>query len=622
MSDIIHLLPDSVANQIAAGEVVQRPASVVKELVENAIDAGADYIQVVIKDAGRTLIQIIDNGKGMSETDARMAFERHATSKIQSADDLFALHTMGFRGEALASICAVAQVELRTRREEDELGTFIEIAGSKLEQQKPVSCQQGTIFSVKNLFFNVPARRKFLKSNSTELNHIINEFNRIAIVYPHISFTLTHNDEEIYQLPESSLKQRIVNIFGKSLSNQLLTIHTETSLLTVSGFVGKPESARKQMHNQYFFVNGRYMRHPYFHKAIMKAFENMLAPETSPSYFICFTIDPASIDVNIHPTKTEIKFENEQAIWSILLSTVKEALGKFSVVPDIDFDTEGAMDIPVLNSSTKIRMPEVDFNPDYNPFKEDSQLNGGPSYSGGGSYKRDHFDWERLYEGFENEKSPEPIQAEIILDSHISDTDEQEATKSNLMSRQSGVEYFQFKGKYILTSVKSGLMFIDQRRAHMRILFEQYLQFINQQKGLSQQILFPELIDLSAEDSLIVEEMKDDLAFVGFDIDKFGKNTYRINGVPSNLNGMSCIPVLEEMIAAQKDNTTAGKTIIHEKIALSLAKAAAIPYGKVLSTQELSQLVDSLFACDNHNYAPDGKPIINILTEEDIDGKF
>lgn len=616
MSDIIHLLPDSVANQIAAGEVIQRPASVIKELVENSIDAGATYIQVVIKDAGRTLIQIIDNGKGMSETDARMAFERHATSKIKSADDLFSLHTMGFRGEALASICAIAQVELRTRRKEDELGTFIEISGSKIEQQKPISCSQGTIFSVKNLFFNVPARRKFLKTNATELNHIITEFNRIAIIYPDIAFSLTHNDEEIYQLPESTLKQRIINMLGKGLSNQLLNIYTETSLLTISGFVGKPESARKQMHNQYFFVNGRYMRHPYFHKAVMKAFDNMLSPETSPNYFICFNIDPANIDVNIHPTKTEIKFENEQAIWSILLSAVKESLGKFSVVPDIDFDTDGSMDIPVLNSGTKIHAPQVDFNPDYNPFKQEYAT---PSASGNYN-KREQFDWEKLYEGFENDKTPEPIQAEIMLDSHISDTTDAKHKETTIL--QPGVEYFQFKGKYILTSVKSGLMFIDQHRAHMRILFEQYLQFITQQKGLSQQILFPELIDLSAEDSLIMEDLKEDLTFVGFDIDKFGKNTYRVNGVPANMDGMSCLPVLEEMISAQKESTLSGKNIIQERIALAIAKAAAIPYGKVLSAQEISNMVDSLFSCQSHNYAPDGKPIINILSEEEIENRF
>jgi DNA mismatch repair protein MutL len=482
MTDIIHLLPDSVANQIAAGEVIQRPASVIKELVENAIDAGASTIQVLVKDAGRTLIQIIDNGKGMSETDARLSFERHATSKIKTADDLFSLSTMGFRGEALASIAAIAQVELRTRREEDELGILIEVAGSRVEKQEAVSCSKGTMFSVKNLFFNVPARRKFLKANSTELNQIINEFNRIAIIYPQISFSLTHNDSLIYQLSESSLRQRIVSIFGKTINQQLLSIETQTSLVTISGFIGKPESAKKQMHNQYFFVNGRYMRHPYFHKAVMQAFDRMLAPETSPSYFISFSIDPSNIDVNIHPTKTEIKFENEQAIWSIILASVREALGKFNVVPGIDFDQENAAEIPVLNTQTDIKVPTTGFNPEYNPFKQNSESP---------SYKRENLNWEKLYEGFESDKGgidETTTQSNLTFSSN----------ESTLLFRNEDIcsDYFQFRGKYIFTSVKSGLMLIDQHRAHMRILYEQYLQSIKLQKGVSQQMLFPELLEL------------------------------------------------------------------------------------------------------------------------------
>ena len=613
MSDIIHLLPDSVANQIAAGEVIQRPASVVKELIENAIDAGATDIQVVVKDAGRTLIQIIDNGKGMSETDARMSFERHATSKIKTANDLFSLNTMGFRGEALASIAAVAQVELRTRREEDELGTLIEIAGSKIEKQDAVSCSQGTMFSVKNLFFNIPARRKFLKSNSTELNHIITDFNRIAIIYPHIAFSLTHNDSLLYQLPNSNLRQRIVNIFGKTLNHQLLTIETQTSLIQISGFVGKPESAKKQMHNQYFFVNGRYMRHPYFHKAVMQAFDRMLAPETSPSYFISFTIDPSNIDVNIHPTKTEIKFENEQAIWSIVLASVREALGKFNVVPGIDFDQEDARDIPIMTSQTNIEAPKTIFNPEYNPFKQNSESS---------SFKRENFNWEKLYEGFENEKGTtesEATQSGLTFPSNISN----QSVLGNLQEKDIDcAEYFQFKGKYIFTTVKSGLMMIDQHRAHTRILFEQYLRSIQMQRGVSQQVLFPELIDLSAEDCLLLEEIKDDLAFVGFDIDCFGKNTYRINGVPANFEGTNAVAIIEEMIAANRNKTVDGKTAIHERIALSLAKVTSIPYGKSLSKDEISSLIDQLFACENHNYSPDGKTIINILSSEEIENRF
>lgn len=623
MSDIINLLPDSVANQIAAGEVIQRPASVIKELVENALDAGATSIRVNIKDAGRTLIQVIDNGKGMSETDARMSFERHATSKIKSADDLFALRTMGFRGEALASIAAIAHVELKTRREEDEIGTCIEIAGSKIEKQEAVACSKGTMFSIKNLFFNVPARRKFLKTNATEFNHIITEFNRIALIYPNIEFFLTHNDDEIYQLPESTLRQRIINIFGKNLNSQLLTVDTETSLLKISGFVGKPETARKQMHNQYFFVNGRYMRHPYFHKAVMQAFDRMLAPETSPSYFICFDIDPANIDVNIHPTKTEIKFENEQAIWSILMASVREALGKFNVVPGLDFDQDGSTEMPVINSSTQIVLPELGFNHDYNPFEEEKSPSNARSstYSSSNNSKKT-FDWEQLYQGFENEKNIEAFddQTEIILESAISNQGETSNTLNLQESNQS--EYFQFKNKYILTSVKSGLMMIDQHRAHTRILFEQYISSIKQQKGVSQQLLFPELMELSVDDSFIMEEIMEDLSFVGFDIDCFGKNTYRINGLPSNIESSKAIAIIEEMISANRNNTMSGKEIIHERIALSLAKSSATPYGKSLSAEEINKLIDQLFACTNHNYSPDGKCIIQIITETEIDSRF
>lgn len=611
MSDIIHLLPDSVANQIAAGEVIQRPASVVKELVENAIDAGASNIQILIKDAGRSLIQIIDNGKGMSETDARMAFERHATSKIKTANDLFSLNTMGFRGEALASIAAVAQVELKTKREEDELGILIQIAGSTVEKQESVSCSKGSQFSVKNLFFNVPARRKFLKSNTTELNNIIAEFNRIAIINPHISFTLSHNDAIIHKLIENSLRQRIVAIFGKNINQQLLPIDTQTSLIKITGFVGKPESAKKQMHHQYFFVNGRYMRHPYFHKAVMQAFERMLTPDTSPCYFISFTIDPSAIDVNIHPTKTEIKFENEQAIWSIVLASVREALGKFNVVPGIDFDQENATEIPIINSSTRIEAPKTSFNPEYNPFKQNAESS---------SYKRETFDWEKLYEGFENEKgftAIEPTQSKIQL---TNETDNDAIVLNEI--ENSCAEFFQFRGKYILTSVKSGLMVIDQHRAHMRVLFEEYLQSIKQQKGVSQQVLFPELLELSAEDCNLLAEIKDDLAFVGFDIDCFGKNTYRINGIPSNLEGKESVKIIEEMISANREKIKDKKTSIHEEIALSLAKASCIPYGKILSKNEIEILINKLFSCENPSYSPDGKVLLHIMAVEELEKRF
>lgn len=616
MSDIIHLLPDSVANQIAAGEVIQRPSSAVKELMENALDAGATEIQVIIKDAGKTLIQVIDDGKGMSETDARMAFERHATSKIKSANDLYSLQTMGFRGEALASIAAIAQVELRTKRPEDELGTLIEIGASNVQKQEVITCCNGSNFSVRNLFYNIPVRRNFLKKAATEFGHILTEFNRIAIIYPHISFSLKHNDETVSLLEKSSLRQRIIDIFGKNINKQLIPIENKTSLMEITGFVGKPEVARKQAHNQYFFVNGRYMRHPYFHRAVMQAYDRMLQPETTPCYFINFDIDPSSIDVNIHPTKTEIKFENEQAIWSIIYASVKEALGKFSVLPALDFDQERTMDIPVLTSSVDIKTPQVDFNPSYNPFKQSNS-----SYDA--TPKKQNFDWEKLYESFESgdDDSQEAVQTTITLESGISSS---EAEKTSPIEQRESVsnEYFQFKKRYILTAVKSGLMFIDQHRAHTRVLFEQYLSSIQKQKGASQQMLFPELIDLSAEELIVFEDIKDDLAFVGFDLDCFGKSTYRINGIPSNLEGKDCVSLIKEIIQFCRSTAMDSKTGLQEQLALSLANAAAIPYGKVLSDQEMNNLINMLFACANYNYSPDGKPIAHILSEAEIENRF
>lgn len=615
MSDIIHLLPDSVANQIAAGEVIQRPASVIKELVENAIDAGATEIKVVVKDAGRTLIQVIDNGKGMSETDARMAFERHATSKIKSAHDLFSLTTMGFRGEALASIAAVAQVELRTKKAEDELGTIIEISGSRIEKQEAISCSNGSSFSIKNLFFNIPARRKFLKAPKTELNHIITEFNRIALIYPHIAFLLNHDNEDIYHLEEGSLRQRIVSVFGKNMNAQLVPINTETSMVNISGFIGKPEVAKKSNFNQYFFVNGRYMRHPYFHKAIMHAYEKMLVADSSPSYFISFDIDPSSIDVNIHPTKTEIKFENEQAIWSILSASVKEALGKFNIVPGIDFDTENALEMPLMHKDTKIVAPQVSFNTDYNPFNTHSEN----SNSGKSSYKRESIDWEKLYEGFEkdNGSNEQPTSIGLDFDEVVPEVNDSRPQVSETCS-----DFIQICGKYLVSPAKSGMMVIHQQRAHVRILFEQNLFSIQQRKGISQQLLFPELIELTQEDSLIIEELIGDLAYVGFDIDCFGKNTYRINGIPSGIEGKNPVSIIEEMISASRNQTQSGKDKLHEHIALTMAQSMSMNIGTKLSKEEINSLISKLFNCEIHNYSPDGKKIINIINLEDIDKQF
>jgi DNA mismatch repair protein MutL len=614
MSDIIHLLPDSVANQIAAGEVIQRPASVLKELVENSIDAGATFIQILIKDAGRTLIQVVDNGKGMSETDARMAFERHATSKITDAADLFSLKTMGFRGEALASIAAVAQVELRTRRAEDELGVFVEIAGTRVFKQEMVQCDTGTAFQVKNLFFNVPARRRFLKSDNVEKSHILTEFYRIALINSNVAFALFDGDDEMFQLPASNNKVRIENIFGKNAKKrwqqQLLTIETSTNLVSINGYVGKPEFAQKSA-IQYFFVNGRYMRHPYFHKAVLLAYNQMIQANESPNYFIYLEVDPQTIDVNIHPTKTEIKFENEQAIWSILSASIKESLGKFNIIPSIDFDQEGALEMPTSMSIENVRPPQTNFNPNYNPF-------------GTSAYKRPALDWENLYGNFE--KKTETIesmpnwQPESIMPEIISSVPEEKQQIMEISEQRA--DNFQFKNRYIITSLKSGMLMIDQHRAHVRILFEQYISQIENRKALSQQILFPEILELSADDVLIFEQMLPDLQYLGFDFEPQANHSFNVRGVPENVGTGSVIDLLLVMLDKTKTTAEDLSTTMHESIAFSLAESSALKNGQRLSNEEMSDLIDRLFACANHNFTPDGKRILTIFTHEEIDKRF
>ena len=611
MSDIIHLLPDSIANQIAAGEVIQRPSSVVKELVENAIDAGADNIQLIIKDAGRTLIQVIDNGKGMSATDARMAFERHATSKIKSADDLFALRTMGFRGEALPSIAAIAQVDLRTRKEDDELGTSLIISGSRVESQEYIACPVGSNFSVKNIFFNVPARRKFLKSNDTERRNILTELERIVLVNPEIEFSLTDNDIEVLRYPASNLRQRIVNVIGKNFNQQLITLDIDTSLAKIKGFVGKPESARKTRALQYFFVNGRYMRHPYFNKAVTAAFEPLIPSGESPNYFIYFEVEPDTIDVNIHPTKTEIKFENEQPIWQILSAAVKEALGKFNEVPTIDFDTADAIDIPIHDPSRNVGQPKINVNPSYNPFK---------SPASGSNYQRPNHDWEKFYEGFEREKES----TQITIEPENVNLFNQNKTSEEIQSIVTTdiVVHYQYKNKYILTSVKSGLMLIDQHRAHIRILFDQFLVQIRQKRGISQRALFPEIIELSPSEAAMIPYLMEDLEAVGFDLSNLGNNTYAINGTPSEITNISPVQLVHNMISKSVETGSDVKDEIQESLALSMANAAAIRYGHRLSDEEMNKIVDQLFASSAHKHTPDGKTIISLLEDDVIEKMF
>lgn len=624
MSDIIRLLPDSVANQIAAGEVIQRPASVIKELVENAIDAGAHNVHVLVTDAGRTCIQVIDDGKGMSPTDARLAFERHATSKIREASDLFALRTMGFRGEALASIAAVAQVDLKTRLETEELGTLITISGSKVESQETVSCPQGSNFSIKNLFFNIPARRKFLKSNQTELSNILTEFERIALVHPDVAFTLHHNDAEMFNLPVSSLRQRIISVFGKKLNQQLLTVEVDTTLIKITGFVAKPETARKKGAHQYFFVNGRYMRHPYFHKAVMDAYEQLIPAGEQISYFIYFEVDPANIDVNIHPTKTEIKFENEQPIWQILAAAVKEALGKFNAVPSIDFDTEGMPDIPAYESNIPNELPKMTFNPDYNPFNT-SAGSGGNSYN---SYSRPKIEWESLYEGLE--KADHQSKMNMTPDSEeyqaYQEVEAKEQPTTLYEDSDSGIEkgsqHYQFKGRFIVTSVKSGLMIIDQQRAHIRVLYDKYLEQLKARQGVSQGVLFPEILQLPLSESVILQNIMDDLSIIGFDLSDLGNGSYAINGIPSGIEGLNPVDLLQSMIHTAMEKGCDVKEEIQKTLALTLARAAAIVYGQVLSNEEMVKLVDSLFACPTPNFTPDGKTVLTVISEDEIERLF
>ena len=626
MSDIIHLLPDSVANQIAAGEVIQRPASVIKELVENAIDAEACNIHVLVTDAGKTCIQVIDDGKGMSETDARLSFERHATSKIREASDLFALRTMGFRGEALASIAAVAQVELKTRLEAEELGTKLVIAGSKVESQEAVSCPKGSNFSIKNLFFNIPARRKFLKANSTELSNILTEFERIALVHPEVAFSLYSNDSELFNLPVSSLRQRILAVFGKKLNQQLLSVDVNTTMIKISGYVAKPETARKKGAHQYFFVNGRYMRHPYFHKAVMDAYEQLIPIGEQISYFLYFEVDPANIDVNIHPTKTEIKFENEQAIWQIISAAVKESLGKFNAVPSIDFDTEDMPDIPAFEQNLPPEPPRVQYNSDFNPFKTSSSGSGG----GVAGYSRQKVEWEDLYGGLEKaSKMNRPVINEPEAEPDYFSPAEPEAravVPSTLYANEPIVEkgnlHLQFKGRFILTSVKSGLMLIDQHRAHIRVLFDRYMMQIRQKQGMSQGVLFPEILQLPVSEAAVLQSIMDDLSAVGFELSDLGGGSYAINGIPAGIEGLNPVELVRSMLHTAMEKGNDVKEEVQSILALTLSRAAAIVYGQVLSNEEMVNLVDNLFACVAPNYTPDGKVVLSTIKEEEIEKLF
>lgn len=608
--DIIHLLPDSVANQIAAGEVIQRPASCLKELVENSLDAGATSIQVLVRDAGRTLLQVIDNGKGMSATDARMAFERHATSKIKEAADLFNLHTMGFRGEALASIAAVAQVEVCTRREEDEVGTLIEISGSQVLRQEFTQCSVGTSMKVKNLFFNVPARRRFLKTDQTELRNITNEFQRIVLVYPDIRFSLIADDEIVLDLPVGSLKQRIENVFGrtqkKGFASQLVELKVSTPMVRIYGYIGKPEAAQKQA-QQYFFVNGRYMRHPYFHKAVMSAYTGMLQAEHNPLYFIYFEIAPDAIDINIHPTKTEIKFADEVAIWQILQAAVRESLGKFNLTPSLDFNREGDINIPAapIGSAKEVPVPEVHLNTQYNPFAEQA-------------YKaRQAAGWEQLYRTDDYESAVQE-RTELFFPTPAQDT----GTDLFGMIDADQVPLWQYANRYMMLPADGGLLLVDQHLAHVRVLYEQLCEQIVQHAAIKQPLIFPDTIDLNAEESILLQELADELSYAGFSLTQLSPLSFSIDAVPALLNGKNPVEVLQEILHhAALESRTAQQTMT-QTIALALAETAAIEKGKPLTDAEMRDLLKRLLQLPHCRYSPTGKAIIAYMSDNDLEKLF
>lgn len=613
MADLIQLLPDSVANQIAAGEVVQRPASVVKELVENSIDAGSTKIQIVVKDAGKTLVQVIDNGCGMSETDARMCFERHATSKIRKALDLFDIRTMGFRGEAMASIAAIAHVEVKTKKVENEMGTFIRIGGSKVETQEAVSCQNGTNISVKNLFFNVPARRKFLKSNSTELKHLMEDFQRIALGFPEIEMQFIHNDVTIYNLPASKIYNRIINVLGKSASQNLVPIQSETSMAKIIGYVGKPENAKKTAGEQFFFVNKRFMKHPYFFKAVTNAYVDILPHGLLPSFFVYFDVNPDTIDINIHPTKTEIKFENERALWPIVEATIKEGLGKANIGPSLDFNREQAFDIPIPQKGAVIEAPGIKINPDYNPFKTNS------STCGGGASKQSQVgqDWQKLYEGFESNPSPKaefvnvPQQMEAMPTQQVIETNDFAPNR-----------FFQIKGKYIASVVKSGLMLIDQKRAHERILFDEYIYKIGSQSGVGQKLMYPEKVELQSVDAELFRVVLSDVNKLGFEIEELGGHTFVVNSLPAEFPNKNVTEWVEDIVSCLKENQKDFKNAVRENIVKALAKFLSVPYGKKLSQEEMANINDRLFSSRLPKISPSGKTILSIVEMEEIEKKF
>jgi len=611
MPDIISLLPDKVANQIAAGEVIQRPASAVKEILENAIDSGATKIELIIKDAGKTLIQVNDDGCGMTNTDARMCFERHATSKIKKADDLFAIKTKGFRGEALASIAAIAQVVLKTKLRDDELGNMVEIEGSKVTNQEPVMCNNGTSFQIKNLFFNVPARRNFLKSNAVETKHIIDEFERVAFTHPDIHFTFYNNEAEVFNLPAAPLRQRVVNILGKKYNERLVPIEESTPILHLTGYIVKPEHSKRTRGEQFFFVNNRFIKSSYLNHAVTNAYSELISKDQFPSYFLYLDVAPNSIDINIHPTKTEIKFEDERSIYAIINSAVKNSLGKYNISPSLDFEQETSFNVTPLSSNEPISAPTIKVNPEYNPFHSSSDNR--------------------------KEVSQSNIQANLDLLSSIDEHTEQnhqlslesETIPSNEDPEQNWEGFgnvkenktWQLRKKYILSQVSSGLLIIDQHRAHTRILFDKYENLLENNQQETQKLLFNEQIELNSGDFAIVQDMLPQLQQIGFEMDVFGKNTIAISGLPVGVKVEKGNQLIEEFIDQIKNNANFGEDV-NKKVAYSIAKSSAIRKGVKLTNEEMNSLIDELFACSSPYYAPNGKPIIVKIDEEELTQRF
>ena len=614
-ASIIQLLPDHVANQIAAGEVVQRPASVVKELLENAVDAKSTDIKLIVKDAGKTLVQVIDNGLGMNTTDARLCFERHATSKIRKAEDLFDLHTKGFRGEALASIAAIAHVELKTKQDQEELGTHIIIEGSKLVTQDVAVLPKGTSFAVKNLFFNIPARRNFLKSETVEFRHVMDEFQRVAMAHPSISFTLMHNGSELYNLPSSNYRQRIVNIFGGKTNEKLVPVSEDTELIKISGFVGKPEFAKKSRGEQFFFVNDRYIKSAYLHHAIMSAYEGLLKEGNQPSYFLYLQVPPHTIDINIHPTKTEIKFDDEHSLYAILRSAVKHSLGQFNVAPVLDFERDANLDTPYEYKNREADFPTIQVDSNFNPFA--SEKTSSKPLSSFGSYKRETTEssWESLYVGLKQDTQ------EIETFSFESEEVSSKLFDDEVVETKTTSTY-QIHKKYIVSAIKSGMLVIDQGRAHQRVLYEQFLTNITVQKASSQQLLFPLELYFSSDEMILLKELQSSLENTGFVFDAFNADSVQISGLPIGMAESEVSIVLEELIGNLQNEIPESSFSQSDSIAKSMAKSMAVKTGTYLTEKEQENLVNSLFACKEPNVSPFQKPTFITLTVEDLDKKF